>query len=427
MIPTWWGGSGEESRDTGLLAEHGDHLLRAVPQGSEPTTLLPLRFLSRWAAQRRGLAEPIPMLTSLLDLNAASRALLEDALGYDLEVAAGTHGLGQAIGREPSGMERLIGQNMGVGYTAERGSGLCLFRIQGERVIFDPQSTALPRHPSDLLGTQPGSPRRQTWQPTMALVVDRFVRGNMYHEVCDHLLRAYCQQRACQQRAGRHHQDGFCVTQADDNPTLAFAATAWPYSRFLIHRLIEQPVAYLKPGLIYSCETLLYWSNMARVQSPGCSRDPAYLQSLRGAVAEPISPAAADAGRTALRLYISRQNSAARRIEQEHELAEALADEGFHVVCMETLSPEQQIQLVRSASLIIAPHGAALTNLLFASSRCRVVELLPEPRAHYATLCQALNLPYQGVKLTQAEGKGGKAIAKELLEAAWRLNLEQGT
>lgn len=395
-----------------LWAQYGGTVI-TVPPGSEPTTLLPLRFLCRWAAQRAGQSEPLPRITSLLDLNDAWRSVLEGALGYELEVATGAYGLGEAMGCEPSGMERLMAGDVGVIYTAERGAGLCLFQVERGRVVFDPQSTALPQHLGDLLSRQRHSPLWGARLEAMALVVDRFVRGNMYHEVCDHLLRAYRQQRAWAE-----DQRGLSTSQHDQLTPMAFATTAWPYSRFLIQRLIACPVHFLEPGVIYSCDTLLYWSNMARVNSPGCSRDSSYLYALRSAVEERRTLSEKSAGIESLGIYFSRQNSANRKLAQEPQLAEALEERGLRVVCMERLSPQQQIAVVRSASLIVAPHGAALTNVLFASACCRVVELLPEPRAHYATLCQALDLPYRGVELAQAEGKDGRTIAGELLEAA---------
>ncbi len=75
------------------------------------------------------------------------------------------------------------------------------------------------------------------------------------------------------------------------------------------------------------------------------------------------------------RLYISRADARWRRLVNEEEMLERLAREGFRSVLLEGLSFRAQVDLFSRVEYVVAPHGAGLTNLLFAPVRGRVVEL----------------------------------------------------
>ena len=76
------------------------------------------------------------------------------------------------------------------------------------------------------------------------------------------------------------------------------------------------------------------------------------------------------------RLYIDRRGTRLRRLGNEDELAAALARMGFVAVRPETMSFADQVRLFRGADMIVAPHGAALTNLGFCRPGTQVIELL---------------------------------------------------
>ncbi|MFS3127162.1 glycosyltransferase family 61 protein [Nocardioides sp. Bht2] len=78
------------------------------------------------------------------------------------------------------------------------------------------------------------------------------------------------------------------------------------------------------------------------------------------------------------RIYVTRgQVPNSRRLVREAELLPLLAERGF--VCVEPggLSIQEQIDTFAAAEVVVAPHGAALTNLVFASPGVRVLELFP--------------------------------------------------
>lgn len=80
-------------------------------------------------------------------------------------------------------------------------------------------------------------------------------------------------------------------------------------------------------------------------------------------------------------IYIRRP--AARRVDNAAEIEEAVTRLGFTVHEMRGLSAADQIALFRSASFVISPHGADLSNLLFCAPGTRVIELSPDVHFRY--------------------------------------------
>lgn len=74
------------------------------------------------------------------------------------------------------------------------------------------------------------------------------------------------------------------------------------------------------------------------------------------------------------RLYISRKNASARSVVNEAEVAEFLEGFGFRSVVLERLPVDKQIALFASSKVIVAPHGAGLTNLAFCEPGTKVIE-----------------------------------------------------
>ncbi|RCS41446.1 glycosyltransferase family 61 protein [Bremerella cremea] len=81
-----------------------------------------------------------------------------------------------------------------------------------------------------------------------------------------------------------------------------------------------------------------------------------------------------------LRLYIPRSSCVSRRIVEEEKLVEALSVFGFQSVRLESLSVQQQIELFQQAEMVVAPHGAGLTNLAYCRPGTAVLEVSPTSR-----------------------------------------------
>lgn len=101
----------------------------------------------------------------------------------------------------------------------------------------------------------------------------------------------------------------------------------------------------------------------------------------------------------ATKIYISRQAAATRKPTNEREIIAQLQTRGFTAVELEKLSLPEQISLFGDARVIVAPHGAGLTNVVYCAPGAKVVELFPAANIDlYYRLCTALNLSYYFVK-----------------------------
>jgi capsular polysaccharide biosynthesis protein len=77
----------------------------------------------------------------------------------------------------------------------------------------------------------------------------------------------------------------------------------------------------------------------------------------------------------ARKIYVSRRDSQLRPLLNERALEDRLAEQGFVIVTPSTLDPKAQIETFRSADIIVAPHGAALSNTVFCRPGTKIVEL----------------------------------------------------
>ena len=98
-----------------------------------------------------------------------------------------------------------------------------------------------------------------------------------------------------------------------------------------------------------------------------------------------------------LKIYISRKVPSARVVANEEEVIPILKDAGFLICELEKLPFENQVRLFRNAEMVVAPHGAGLTNVIFSKAGTRVLEILAKghERLCYWTLCSELGHDYR--------------------------------
>jgi len=75
------------------------------------------------------------------------------------------------------------------------------------------------------------------------------------------------------------------------------------------------------------------------------------------------------------RIYISRSKISARQVINEDELLEALTPFGFVSYTLENMSYTDEVRLFSQAEIVVAPHGAGLTNIIFAKNDLIVIDL----------------------------------------------------
>lgn len=77
-------------------------------------------------------------------------------------------------------------------------------------------------------------------------------------------------------------------------------------------------------------------------------------------------------------IYISRKFAKKRKILNEKELDAILNRYNIKTVYLEFMNLEEQIQLFKKVKLVIGPHGAGFTNILFSKKGTIIVELFPK-------------------------------------------------
>ena len=82
------------------------------------------------------------------------------------------------------------------------------------------------------------------------------------------------------------------------------------------------------------------------------------------------------------RLFISRGNGARRRLLNEDAVYADLQARGFERVVPDELSVAEQIATFSGARIVVAAHGAALTNMIFAPPGAAIIELTSSAIEH---------------------------------------------
>ncbi len=98
-------------------------------------------------------------------------------------------------------------------------------------------------------------------------------------------------------------------------------------------------------------------------------------------------------------LFVSRGSARLRRLNHEGEIVAALMAYGFDFFVPKANDHKSQIAAFRSARVIVAVHGEALTNLLFCRPGTLVIELFPLNyiKSDYCWLALRLGLRYRPV------------------------------
>ncbi len=136
-----------------------------------------------------------------------------------------------------------------------------------------------------------------------------------------------------------------------------------------------------------SAEELIVPSLPSALDTPrawGC----AFLKGVFGQTASP--------GPGRRRLYVSRAKARGRKVVNEAEVQTLLCSLGFETVELENLALADQARLFESADIIVAPHGAGLTNIVFCREGTVVIDLFAPNYVNpcYWVVSQACGLRY---------------------------------
>ncbi len=120
------------------------------------------------------------------------------------------------------------------------------------------------------------------------------------------------------------------------------------------------------------------------------------LEAFRSQVLRNVSVKSFDGPR---RVFLTRKDAAMRRILNEPEVESVLRGYGFETVQTEHMSVVEQVQLFSNVEIIAGPHGAGLTNAVFANAP-HIIEFLPADLwdlGYYVGLATSCGGTYDGI------------------------------
>jgi len=179
---------------------------------------------------------------------------------------------------------------------------------------------------------------------------------------------------------------------------------------------IEEPVIEVAPNELAAFDEVALTNLTGRSYSFG--PHPALLQEF---VRQAPSIGKTDGPK---RIYISRFDvPGRRRMENEKSLCDLLRTRGFSIIDTGSLSVIEQAILFRGAEVIVAPHGAGLTNLIYACDGAlgpQVIELIHEGylARGFLKIAQAKALNYMAIVNVDA------TIGDYHHDGTWRCDLD---
>jgi len=115
------------------------------------------------------------------------------------------------------------------------------------------------------------------------------------------------------------------------------------------------------------------------------------------------------------RIYVSRKMAVRRHLSNEDEFMPLLRKHNFRKVYLEKMTIMEQVELFRTASHVIAAHGAGLTNVLFAPAEARILEIRPELSSGQFCFEKLFSLGWPNSEFLVSPVKGKFEIPPEML------------
>ncbi|SDU29372.1 Protein of unknown function [Stappia sp. ES.058] len=132
------------------------------------------------------------------------------------------------------------------------------------------------------------------------------------------------------------------------------------------------------------------------VRIKGGSRNPDWIVSALREVSGWRPPERVGPAR---RLYVTRGGAMRRPFANETEVLDVLTPLGFDVIDCATLSVADQRHLFATAEIVVAPHGAGLTNIAWARAGTKLIEFMPRAHANpcFLDLASQAGVVYRNV------------------------------
>lgn len=213
-------------------------------------------------------------------------------------------------------------------------------------------------------------------------MVFRSPANNYYHTLIDNLPRLFWLERLASQH---------------EHLRVLIPGKPYPWEDWFLKKLLpgNAELFEVDPEYLWRAEYMVVGDYLSEQMSGALPR--AYLDSFL----QRVLPQRSRQRRH--RIYISRRQApGGRRILNEDAVRSMLQARGFEVHLLEALDIGQQIELFHDAEMVVAPHGAGLSNILFAEM-IDLVELHPaqEIMPHYCLMARALGHRYHALSASE--------------------------
>jgi capsular polysaccharide biosynthesis protein len=172
------------------------------------------------------------------------------------------------------------------------------------------------------------------------------------------------------------------------------------------------PLIEMKPGLIQRVEELAFPSDVSFVQDvydrPRRPEETIIHRDAVRAVVDHVIASLGHASATGERRLYLRRGGLVRRLTNEAEVEAHLVQRGFEVVQPGSLSLDEQVRLFREAAVIVAPTGAALTNVAWCRPGTRVIVIAADHPAMPNEVWEQLGA-VSGAELAFVKGSPGSS------------------
>ena len=110
-----------------------------------------------------------------------------------------------------------------------------------------------------------------------------------------------------------------------------------------------------------------------------------------------------------IKIFIDRSDSDFThcKLINNENIKKYLIKNGFEIIKLSELSLKKQIEKFSNAKIIVGPHGAGFTNLVFCKRKTKVVEIKPKnhPNKVYERISKINNLSYKKIALPLQKNK----------------------
>lgn len=160
-----------------------------------------------------------------------------------------------------------------------------------------------------------------------------------------------------------------CGINLNDADHIIINKRTYPFQKNLISlfQIPESKIIETELNSYYQCEKLIVPSHVQHSYYG--------YEYVRGKILGLISQEPRASVRK--RIYCSRRSTGLGRcVANEKELLPVLISRGFETVYFEDYSVQDQARLIRDSEVILSPHGAGLSNIIFANPDTKVIELI---------------------------------------------------